>query len=69
MDEDCSEDDQEIFDTDNDTTENDWDLFKSDKDEENILNIRRGHTRKRFLVNYESKNEEEIETATDGTVW
>jgi hypothetical protein len=39
------------------------DLFDSDTDEENILNIRRGQKRKRFIVSSESENEEGIETA------
>lgn len=33
------------------------------------MNIRRGQKRKRFIVSSESENEEEIETAMDGTVW
>jgi hypothetical protein len=63
IDEDCSEDDQEVSDFDNDTVENNCDLFDSDTDEENILNIRRGQKRKRFIVSSESENEEGIETA------
>ncbi|XP_043256442.1 uncharacterized protein LOC122399666 [Colletes gigas] len=69
IDEDCSEDDQEVSDFDDDTAENNCDLFDSDTDEENILNIRRGQKRKRFIVSSESENEEGIETAMDGTVW
>lgn len=69
IDEVCSEDDQEVSDIDNDTAENNCDLFYSDTDEENILNIRRGQKRKRFIVSSDSENEEEIETAMDGTVW
>ncbi|XP_012342029.1 LOW QUALITY PROTEIN: uncharacterized protein LOC105735448 [Apis florea] len=69
IDEDCSEDDQEFSDIDNDIAENNCDLFDSDSDEENILNIRRGQKRKRFIVSSESKNEKNIETAIDGIVW
>ncbi|XP_043506202.1 uncharacterized protein LOC122526712 [Polistes fuscatus] len=67
--EDCSEDDQVVSDIDNDTAENNCDLFDSETDEENILNIRRGQKRKRLIVSSESENEEEIETAMNGTVW
>jgi hypothetical protein len=63
IDDDCSEDDQEVSDFDNDTAENNCDLFDSDTDQENILNIRRGQKRKRFIVSCESENEEGIETA------
>ncbi|KAK9503825.1 hypothetical protein O3M35_010300 [Rhynocoris fuscipes] len=69
IDEDCSKDDQEVYDIDDDTAENYCDLFDSDTDEENILNMRRGQKRKRFIASSESENEEEIETAMDGTVW
>ncbi|XP_035739262.1 uncharacterized protein LOC118449144 [Vespa mandarinia] len=68
IDEDCSENNQEVSDIDNNTEENNYDLFDSDTDEENILNIRRGQKRKRFIVSSESENEEEIGIATDGTV-
>jgi hypothetical protein len=63
IDEDRSEDDEEVSDFDNDTAENNRDLFDSDTDEENILNIRRGQKRKRFIVSSKSENEEGIETA------
>jgi 3-dehydroquinate dehydratase len=63
IDEDCSEDDQEVSDFDNDTAENNCDLFDSDTDEENILNIRKGQKRNRFIVTCESENEGGIETA------
>uniref|UniRef100_A0A1B0G696 Uncharacterized protein n=1 Tax=Glossina morsitans morsitans TaxID=37546 RepID=A0A1B0G696_GLOMM len=69
IDEDCSEDDQEVYDIDDDAAENYCDSFDSDTDEENILNIQRGQKRKRFIVSSESENEEEIENAVDGTVW
>jgi hypothetical protein len=63
IDEDCWEDEQEVSDFDNDKAENNCGLFDSDTDEENILNIRRGRKRKRFIVSCESENEEGIETA------
>ncbi|XP_043498364.1 uncharacterized protein LOC122521585 [Polistes fuscatus] len=66
--EDRSEDVQEVTDID-DKAENNCDLFDSDTDEENILNIRRGQKRRRFIVSSESENEEEIKIAMDGTVW
>lgn len=74
IDEECSEDDQEIFDIENDNAENDYDLFENDsntdENEENVSNVRRGRKRRRFLVSSDSENEEEvIETAIDGTVW
>uniref|UniRef100_A0A1A9US35 DDE_Tnp_1_7 domain-containing protein n=1 Tax=Glossina austeni TaxID=7395 RepID=A0A1A9US35_GLOAU len=69
IDEDCSEDDQEVYDIDDDAVKNYCDSFDSDTDEENILNIRRGQKRKRFIVSSESENEKEIETVMDGTVW
>ncbi|KAL9918981.1 uncharacterized protein ACN427_001074 isoform 2-T2 [Glossina fuscipes fuscipes] len=69
IDENCSEDDQKVYDIDDDIAGNYCDLFDSDTDEENILNIRRGQKRKTFTVSSESKNEEKIETAVDGTVW
>ncbi|KAL9905270.1 rhodopsin 4 isoform 1-T4 [Glossina fuscipes fuscipes] len=73
IDENCSEDDQEVYDIDDDDDDDDgenyYDLFNSDADEKNILNTRRGQKRKRFIVSSESENEEEIETAMDGTVW
>ncbi|KAL9921726.1 uncharacterized protein ACN427_003007 [Glossina fuscipes fuscipes] len=73
IDEDCSEDDQEVCNADDENeklkNENYCDLFDSDTAEENILNIRRGQKRKRFIVSSESENEEEIETAMDETVW
>lgn len=73
IDEECSDDDQEIFDIENDNAEN-YDLFETDlntdENEENVSNIRRGRKRRRFLVNSDNENEEEIiETAIDGTVW
>lgn len=43
--------------------------YLTDTDKENVLNIRRGQKRKGFIVSSESENEEEIETAMDGTVW
>ncbi|XP_011162891.2 piggyBac transposable element-derived protein 4-like [Solenopsis invicta] len=72
IDEECSEDDQEISDIE-DKTQN-YDLSDNDSDtdydEENILNIRRGQKKMRFVISFESENEEElIETATDGTIW
>uniref|UniRef100_A0A1A9VH47 PiggyBac transposable element-derived protein domain-containing protein n=1 Tax=Glossina austeni TaxID=7395 RepID=A0A1A9VH47_GLOAU len=63
------EDDEEVYDIDDDIAENYCDSLDSDTDEENILNIRRGQKGKRFIVSSESENEEEIETAMDGTVW
>lgn len=67
--EDCSEDDQEVSDVDNDTIENNWDLLDSDTDDESILNIRGDYKRMKLEESSESENEEEIETAVDGTVW
>ncbi|KAL9929350.1 piggyBac transposable element-derived protein 4-like isoform 1-T2 [Glossina fuscipes fuscipes] len=69
IDEDCSEDDQEVYGIDDDTAENYCDLFDSETDEDKILNICRGQERKTFIVSSESANEEEIETAMNGTVW
>uniref|UniRef100_A0A1A9UE39 PiggyBac transposable element-derived protein domain-containing protein n=1 Tax=Glossina austeni TaxID=7395 RepID=A0A1A9UE39_GLOAU len=60
IDEDCSEDDQEVYDIDDDAAENYCDSFDSDTDE---------YTN-RFIVSSASANEEEIETAMeDGNVW
>ena len=63
IDENCSEDYQEVYNIDNDIKENRCDLFDRDTDEENILNIRREQKRKRFIVSSVGENEERIETA------
>lgn len=42
MDEDCSEDAQEVYDINDNTAEYCGDLFDSGTDEDNILNLRRG---------------------------
>ena len=63
IDENCSEDYQEVYNIDYDIKENRCDLFDRDTDEENILNIRREQKRKRFIVSSVGENEERIETA------
>ena len=63
IDENCSEDYDEVYNIDYDIIENRCDLFDRDTDEENILNIRREQKRKRFIVSSVGENEERIETA------
>jgi len=66
---DCSEDGQEISDIEDNNADIDYDLFDSDNEDEEALDIRTGQQTKRLIVSSESDNEEEMETAIDGTVW
>lgn len=81
IDEDCSEDDQKIFDIEYGYAENDYGLFASesntdendsntDENEVDFSDVYTGRKRRRYLVSSDNVKEEEVnEIAIDGTVW
>ncbi|CAD1478498.1 unnamed protein product, partial [Heterotrigona itama] len=65
-----SEDEQSESENDFPDTEESQHDYVSDDEDENILNVRRGQKRQRFLSDSESEqNIENSVTARDGTVW